>query len=335
MIKDLDTSLTRAKEKQDKARRRIKKKFDDAVAKADAGFKKNMEDLEAQGKSQQEAYEVARQQQINELNQAKNNKKVWMDNHNKKVEAEQAQLEVAQNELNCAQERKEALEKEEKLLKDYPPQPYQLEDTFTSGFNICVTGPSRAGKSTFVNTIRGLRKGDPGAAYVVTGKEGTKEPQHYVLSSAETQMNHDLKIWDCPGHSTPNFPLETYLRDMGLRYYNAVIVFTTNCFSQGDLKLMNEMVRHKVPFMMVRNKIDDAVESAIDDGDDVEETLEGIREDLRRQGVETAYLISTRICATEKWDFPKLMKAISEVLVRDIQVERYSIDPAPEDVAEN
>ena len=60
-----------------------------------------------------------------------------------------------------------------------------------------------------------------------------------------------VTLWDLPGHSTPKFPLDTYLRDMGLRYFDAIIMVTQDVFSEGDVKLVNEMNEHEVPYIMV------------------------------------------------------------------------------------
>ena len=73
---------------------------------------------------------------------------------------------------------------------------------------IGVIGESHSGKSSFINTMRGLRSGDPGAAEA-KHRECTREPTPYVYPH-----NPLLTLWDLPGVGTKNFPQETYMDKM-------------------------------------------------------------------------------------------------------------------------
>ena len=70
---------------------------------------------------------------------------------------------------------------------------------------IGVIGESHSGKSSFINTIRGLRPGEPGAA-AVRNRECTREPTSY-----EYPKNPLVTLWNLPGVGTNDFPQETYM----------------------------------------------------------------------------------------------------------------------------
>merc|ERR1711861_60215 len=92
--------------------------------------------------------------------------------------------------------------------------------------------------------------------------------ERYILRSG---VQYRFVIWDLPGCGTNNFPVETYLRDMGIRYFNYIILMTAERpFASAEIKLMNEMQEHKVPFAMVRGKIDQTKLSCDEEGDDFE-----------------------------------------------------------------
>ncbi len=66
-------------------------------------------------------------------------------------------------------------------------------------------GSSGSGKLTLINTIRGLKLEDRGAA-AVDVKEAAMEPTPYV-----NPTNVNIKLWDLPGVGTPNYQKEKYL----------------------------------------------------------------------------------------------------------------------------
>ena len=74
---------------------------------------------------------------------------------------------------------------------------------------IGVIGESHSGKSSFINTIRGLKPGEPGAA-AVRNREWTK-PTPY-----DYPKNPLVTLWDLPGVGTYNFPQETYMEKINV-----------------------------------------------------------------------------------------------------------------------
>lgn len=79
--------------------------------------------------------------------------------------------------------------------------------------NIGVTGQSHRGKSSFINAVRGVKLGDPGAA-AVKNRECTME-----LTPYEFVHNANIILWDLPGVGTNTFPKETYLEEIQFARY--------------------------------------------------------------------------------------------------------------------
>ncbi|CAE7839817.1 Iigp1 [Symbiodinium sp. CCMP2592] len=146
--------------------------------------------------------------------------------------------------------------------------------------NWAVIGRSGTGKSTFINSFRGLKPKDPEAAKVDV-KECTKEPTPYTFPAEELKKIEcvalreklaSVNLWDLPGAGTPNHPRETYIKDKGLRYFDGVVIMTEGRFTEIDLMLIVEMRKFEIPFFLVRSKADlDITNSANDDDCDLDE----------------------------------------------------------------
>jgi len=138
---------------------------------------------------------------------------------------------------------------------------------------------------------------------------------------SECSAREHFRLWDLPGAGTPKFPLNNYLRVMGIKYFDLVIVIAAGRFTETDLTLMKEMSRNGVPYFAIRTKIDLEIENAMwDMGLDEEETMEVIREDLRANtGLpdERIFLVSSR--EPEKYDLAALKRKMNEMLQAGIE----------------
>ncbi|CAE7295351.1 Iigp1 [Symbiodinium natans] len=141
----------------------------------------------------------------------------------------------------------------------------------------------------------------------------------------------DVVIWDLPGVGTPNFPQATYLRRMGIRYFDVVLLITSSRFTEAELMLAEELRKFEVPYFMVRNKVDIDIASEILreeealEGDDDEEECELPKEDRKKVTQETinciktyfsseysvdrVYCVSSRRKLRNKHDFPSCLNA--------------------------
>ncbi|CAE7943710.1 GABA-TP3 [Symbiodinium necroappetens] len=203
------------------------------------------------------------------------------------VRAKAKDLERREAELEAE---RQAQRKREEARRNYP-QPAWLEKV-EDCINIAVVGNSGVGKSLLINRLRKLRPQAEGWAAVGVN-ETTRVPTMYPYP------NHPLvRLWDFPGAGTAAVPAETYLQDMGLRYFDEVVVVTAGRFTEMEEALRGELERHGVPYRMVRTKVDqDIANNKEDNFVEKQETLRQIREDLEKtHKVETTslYLVSSR-----------------------------------------
>jgi len=166
---------------------------------------------------------------------------------------------------------------------------------------VAVAGNSGTGKSSFINAVRGLRPRDAGAAKVGVS-ETTLQPTVYEFPNFP-----QARLWDLPGAGTALFPREGYIDTIGLRHFDVVIVVSSNRFTETEIAISGELRRLRIPFFMVRTKVDIDVANCLDDlGTSPEETITAIREDMQRQGVERPYMVSSR--NRDKYDLPQLLQ---------------------------
>ncbi|XP_046843682.1 T-cell-specific guanine nucleotide triphosphate-binding protein 2-like [Xenia sp. Carnegie-2017] len=183
---------------------------------------------------------------------------------------------------------------------------------------LAVTGVSRTGKSSFINTVRGLKAHEKQAAPVgVT--ESTSVPTKYVHSS-----NGNIIFWDLPGIGTPTSPnLQEYCKNVcGLQKYDAFIIFSKTRFTQHDKELAEKLSKElKKPFFFVRTNVDKDLENAKEDEGpqfNEESVLKKMRKDCLDNlkdfinDVKNIYMIDNKV--PEKYDFDRLVKSISLVL---------------------
>ncbi|XP_053254072.1 interferon-inducible GTPase 5-like isoform X2 [Podarcis raffonei] len=115
---------------------------------------------------------------------------------------------------------------------------------------IAITGRSGAGKSSFVNALRGMEDDEEGAA--LTGvTETTTEPQEYTCPTFPK-----VKFWDLPGIGTNNFSAKEYLKKVNLSKYDFFIIIASGRFTEDDTNLALEMRENKKKFYYVRSKVD-------------------------------------------------------------------------------
>lgn len=201
-----------------------------------------------------------------------------------------------QNRQLLAAEREYVSRRFDKLYK--PPDWLRKSPDFV---NIAVAGNSGAGKSSFINAIRGLRASDPGAAKVGVN-ETTMKPDAY-----ECKQLPGVWIWDLPGAGTELFPREDYIETIGLRHFDMVIVISSQRFTETEVAISAELRRLRIGHFMVRTKVDIDVANNLNDmGVPPEETLNILREEMKRLGVERPFLVSSR--QREKFDMNLLVQ---------------------------
>lgn len=194
-------------------------------------------------------------------------------------------------------------------------------------FNWGVVGETLSGKSTLINAMRGVRtwEKDKGAApvHLVEGDESV-QPESYQFHVDESlrklQPNLEkIMIWDLPTFGTGAFPAGTYVKQMGLRHFDGILLLTDGrFFKDDDVMLMHTLQADEVPIFMVRNKVDIDVEQNEEQKDvcpeDTVKTLRRSMEDKHQGIAENLYLVSaakalrTKKGVQMKLDFDQLVE---------------------------
>ncbi|XP_060600896.1 T-cell-specific guanine nucleotide triphosphate-binding protein 2-like [Ruditapes philippinarum] len=173
--------------------------------------------------------------------------------------------------------------------------------------HIAVTGQSGTGKSSFINSIRGLKPGNKGAALV-----GANETT-FTCNRYEHPANKSFVVWDLPGVGTPNFPKEKYLDMVRINRYDFFIIISKDRFTELDLWLAQKIREQKKSCFFVRSNIDVTIENNARDfskthneKDLLEKIRENISNEFQRKGIsdQKIFLISNR--ALNKYDFGNL-----------------------------
>jgi len=210
-----------------------------------------------------------------------------------------------------------------KLVRNVGGDPYPLPSWLqAAGYkatgNLAITGNSGTGKSSLTNAMRGLKARDDGAAAVGV-KETTLEPTPYHINVD----GKELSLYDLPGAGTPKFPLATYIQNMGIKYFDLVIVASAGRFTENDLELMDELRRHAIPFFALRTKIDLEIRNAEQDsGASAQETLDKIRKDLEHYTLlppDRIYMVSSR--RPQEFDFQRLKDDTQSSLMRALDLK--------------
>uniref|UniRef100_A0A8C3XPE6 IRG-type G domain-containing protein n=1 Tax=Chelydra serpentina TaxID=8475 RepID=A0A8C3XPE6_CHESE len=179
--------------------------------------------------------------------------------------------------------------------------------------NIAITGESGAGKSSFINALRGLGDEDDGSAK--TGvTQTTTAPKGYKHSKYPNVI-----FWDLPGIGTPEFQPNTYLEQVKFNSYDFFIILASGRFRHNDSILAQEIRRMGKNFYFVRSKVDlDIYNEKHKKSFNEERTLEKIRNDcvnhLSREGMSSpqVFLVSNK--EFQKYDSPKLQKKLLKEL---------------------
>ncbi|XP_066575408.1 interferon-inducible GTPase 5-like [Amia ocellicauda] len=125
--------------------------------------------------------------------------------------------------------------------------------------NIAITGESGSGKSTFINTIRGLKQNDKGAAKAGVF-DSTQVPTAYPYPK-----HPNVKLWDLPGIGTKNYEAQEYLTRLDFKTYDFFIIITSLRFTTNHTMLAQEIHKMGRKFYFVRSKIDQDIRNERED----------------------------------------------------------------------
>lgn len=182
----------------------------------------------------------------------------------------------------------------------------QVELWENTEVKIAITGQSGSGKSSLINAIAGSKVAPVGFV------ETTMEPKEY-------KTENGIILVDLPGCGTANFPFETYIDDMQISSFDAIILVTANRFYEADIKLFNYVVNNlKKPIFLVRTKMDTAVRDGAEDNNlSRDEVIEMVLEDMVHNtdaDPSKIYLVSSKQKQISHFDTARLINDISENL---------------------
>lgn len=149
-------------------------------------------------------------------------------------------------------------------------------------FGVC--GCTGTGKSSFINTVRGVKKGDKGYAEVGFGDE-TMKPTAY-----DQPDNPKIVYNDLPGVGTLKVKKENYINDMRICDYDFVFIFFDKVITEYDLWLVGELDKLGKPYCFVRSKIDQDIKNAERENMDKESVIYKIKKKITTSLKENAEL---------------------------------------------
>ncbi|PPQ65200.1 hypothetical protein CVT24_011386 [Panaeolus cyanescens] len=125
--------------------------------------------------------------------------------------------------------------------------------------NIAITGASGTGKSSFINALRGLSPGDPGAA-----SAGFDETTEVIQGYADPR--HPNIVWyDVPGANTPRIRGWTYFTHQGLFVFDVIVVLFCDRFTETVGTLISNANKCSIPSFLIRTKADQLIRNMRDD----------------------------------------------------------------------
>ena len=149
--------------------------------------------------------------------------------------------------------------------------------------SIAIMGRSGVGKSTFINTLRGLAPTSRGAIKAGIVESTIDVTPYFIenfgnnyLNKSELNNNSgalinnaeaigDVKelvycdefiVWDTPGVSTPRFRLEAFEKTIDQAKCDAFVYLYETQFTEDDLKAVKMLKRKEKPVLICRTKVD-------------------------------------------------------------------------------
>lgn len=139
-----------------------------------------------------------------------------------------------------------------------------------------VAGQSSAGKSSFINAIRGVDYRDEGYA-----KEGfgdtTLEVKAYVHPTFK-----QIVYFDVPGYGTTTITRMKFLDKVKILEYDMFIIFFVSVPTPEDEWLVGQLQKAKIPFCFVRTKLDIDIENGKRMGKNEKTVLKDIMDTIAR-----------------------------------------------------
>ncbi|KAM4875256.1 LOW QUALITY PROTEIN: interferon-inducible GTPase 1-like [Thomomys bottae] len=186
--------------------------------------------------------------------------------------------------------------------------------------DIAVTGESGAGKSSFINALRGVGYEEEDSA--PTGvQETTMQRKAYQHPRFPT-----VTLWDLPGTGTHNFQ-PNYLEKVQFKEYDFFIIVSTTRFEKNDLDLAKANSNEE-NFYFVRSKVDSDLmneQRSKPRSFEQEKVLQQIRNycvnTFQQNGVKAPQIFLISSYDLADYDFPIL----TDTLLKDLPAQKYHL----------
>ena len=131
-------------------------------------------------------------------------------------------------------------------------------------YNFIFCGPTKVGKSTLINAIRGVKPNDASAAGVGIS-EVTQDVRCYQYLGLPR-----VKLYDAPGNGTRSHPAATYFMDKKLYAFDCIFLMYDGSFLDSCQQILEHAHAWAKPVAFLRSKADRLLDdvmynSAVDD----------------------------------------------------------------------
>jgi GTP-binding protein EngB required for normal cell division len=168
-------------------------------------------------------------------------------------------------------------------------------------FHIAVSGNSGTGKSSLINSLRGLYPYDQEAA-----DTNDIECTMTVTRYPDPDPRKNVVWFDVPGAGTQSHPEAQYFNDKGLYIFDAILVIFGDRFASTDIAILRQCALYNIPSYIVRTKADIHVRNRY------EKALNAERRKRKKGKRELSKDESDRVFEEEKRAFKEATKASVE-----------------------
>ncbi|CAC5368937.1 unnamed protein product [Mytilus coruscus] len=142
---------------------------------------------------------------------------------------------------------------------------------------IAVAGQSTAGKSAFINAVRGVVYTDEGYAEEGFGNT-TLDIRTYVHPK-----NKQIIYCDLPGYGTSTITRDIFFGKVNITEYDMFLIIFTSVPTTDDEWLVRKLQENKIPVCFVRTKLDQDIENGKQMGKNANTVLVDIKDRIAKE----------------------------------------------------
>uniref|UniRef100_A0A914BXT0 Uncharacterized protein n=1 Tax=Acrobeloides nanus TaxID=290746 RepID=A0A914BXT0_9BILA len=144
-------------------------------------------------------------------------------------------------------------------------------------YNFAFAGHAKAGKSSLINSLRGITKSHLQAAKVGV-MECTQDISYYTYPNGKFR---NVRLYDIPGSGTMSHRAEDYFSDKRLCAFDCLIILIQNTLGEEEISYALKALEYDQPVAFVRSRCDIDLDSMIKDGELGEINQEIINEEIK------------------------------------------------------